>query len=238
MSILTNQLKGLTSGSYVSKQEGVMMTQGLNQAESVEEQCNYVNRGYNFMPNNNLPIYYHLGLRNHEDFSCANNRNTLQLTSEPAKLSTDKLSSSLEDLLKTYIMDSKARLDQYDTRLNNIEVHYTNMVATIKNLETQIGKLAVAIKEQAIRSSSSNIEKNVRNCKTITLKSGKELKTITERKCETRATKNAKEETPMEKVEKEPVKVTPGSIMFPDNPPKITTPLPYPQRFKKKNLDD
>ena len=34
------------------------------------------------------------------------------------------------------------------------------------------------------------------------------------------------------------MKVTPGSIMFPDNPPKITTPLTYPQRFKKKNLDN
>ena len=33
------------------------------------------------------------------------------------------------------------------------------------------------------------------------------------------------------------MKVTPGSIMFPDNPPKITTPLTYLQRFKKKNLD-
>ena len=26
--------------------------------------------------------------------------------------------------------------------------------------------------------------------------------------------------------------------MFPNNPPKITTPLPYPQRFKKKNLEE
>ena len=49
---------------------------------------------------------------------------------------------------------------------------------------------------------------------------------------ETRSTKNAKDETLMGKVEKELVKVTQGSIMFLKNPPKITTPLPYPSRTR------
>ena len=37
MSIMINQLQGLTSDSSMSNQEGVMMTQGLNQAEMTEE---------------------------------------------------------------------------------------------------------------------------------------------------------------------------------------------------------
>ena len=77
----------------------------------------------------------------------------------------------------------------------------------------------------------------MRECKKITLKNDKELETIKEIGSETRAMKNAKEEILGEKVEKEPVKVTLGSIMFTCYPSMITTPLPYPQRFKKKNLD-
>ena len=148
MSILTNQLQGLTSGGSVSNQEGVMMTQGLNQAETTEEQCNYVNKEYNLKPNNNLLAFYHPGLFNNENFSYANNRNTHQSTSEPAKSSIDKLSSSLEDLLRTYIVDSKARLDQHDSHLNNIETSCTNMGTTMKALETQAGQLATQIKGQ------------------------------------------------------------------------------------------
>ena len=37
---------------------------------------------------------------------------------------------------------------------------------------------------------------------------------------------------------KEPAKFTPGSITFPDMPPKITPPFPYPQRFKKKMINE
>ena len=58
--------------------------------------------------------------------------------------------------------------------------------------------------------------------------SGIEVQTIMERECETKALKKAKNETLRERVEKEPVPFTPGRIMFPDNPLKITTPLPYP----------
>ena len=96
----------------------------------------------------------------------------------------------------------------------------------------------MAVKEQATRSFSNDAENNVRECKAITVKSGTELQTTMERNGGTNALMKAKKETLKERVEKEPVPFTPGRIMFPDNPPKITTPLPYPQRFKKKNLDD
>ena len=112
------------------------------------------------------------------------------------------------------------------------------MGASIKTLETRIGQLAMAIKEQATRSFSNDVENNVRECKAITVKSGIEVQATMERKGEIKALTKAKEETHGQKVEKEPVKVTPGSIMFPDNPPKMTTPLPYPQRFNKKKLDE
>ncbi|XP_062116927.1 uncharacterized protein LOC133830858 [Humulus lupulus] len=37
---------------------------------------------------------------------------------------------------------------------------------------------------------------------------------------------------------KEPWVANPSSITFPDNPPKITTSLPFPQRFHKKAIDE
>ena len=45
------------------------------------------------------------------------------------------------------------------------------------------------------------------------------------------------EEEPKEKPKEDP-KVRLGSISFPDNPPIITPPLPFPQRFQKKELDN
>ncbi|XP_062112761.1 uncharacterized protein LOC133823923 [Humulus lupulus] len=141
----------------------------------VDEQCQYVNRNYNFRPNNNLPIYYHPGLRNHEKFSYANNRNVLQPPQEPSIKMGEKPSQSLEELLKTYIVDSKARLDQHDTRLNNIETRCTNIGATMKTLETQVDQLANTMKNQLSRSFLSDTEKNLKEYNAITLRSGKEL---------------------------------------------------------------
>ena len=50
------------------------------------EDMNYVNnRSYTFHPNNNLPSYYHVGLRNHENLSY---ENQAIVPHEPYQLST------------------------------------------------------------------------------------------------------------------------------------------------------
>ena len=127
-------------------------------------------------------------------------------------------------------------MDAYDKRFNSLETHCVNMGAMIKTLETQIGKLAIAVQEQSSRTFPSDTEKNPRECKAITLRSGKELE-------ETRGEEKLKESA-AEKVDEditratEPIKVTPGTITFLDNPPKMNQPLPYPQRFKKKIIDE
>ena len=56
------------------------------------------------------------------------------------------------------------------------------------------------------------------------IKSGPEVKATTARNCEVAALTKAKKETLAGRVEKEPF--TLGRIMFPDNPLKITMPLP------------
>ena len=105
----------------------------------------------------------------------------------------------------------------------------------MKTFETQIGQPALAMKEQVSRSLPSDTEKNPRDCKAVTTRSGKKSDTpgITDpTEVEIEEAEPRKEKM----VEKAPVR--PGSLSFPDNPPKITPPLPYPQRFQKKKLDE
>ncbi|XP_024022414.1 uncharacterized protein LOC112091909 [Morus notabilis] len=245
MALLTNQIQGLTAANANGNQEAVKMAQASSSSDSYDEQCHFLNRSYNFRPNNNLPTYYHPGLRNHENLSYANNRNVLQPTLESSKLEMEKHSSSLEELLKTYIVDSKAHLDQHDTRLNNIETHCTNLGGTMKALETQVGQLANVIKGQSSWSFPSDTEKNLKECKAIILRSGKELEGLSVQKAMvddelTKSNDNGKDKSIEEnlKAKKETPVVRPGSITFLDNPPRITPPLPFPQRFQKKALDE
>ena len=95
--------------------ELAMMAQGTSNVTQ-DEQCNFVNRNYNFRPNNNLPLFYHSGLRNYENFSYSNTGNSLNPPAEQGKPVTEK-QYQLEELMKTFIVESKARLDQHDKPL-------------------------------------------------------------------------------------------------------------------------
>ena len=112
------------------------------------EQCQFVNnRNYNFWTNNNLSTHYHPGLRNHENFSYSNPNNALQpLPRFPYPLAEKK--PSLEDLLSIFIMESRGRFNKDEARLDNIESHCSNMNASIKSLEIQVGQLACELNTQ------------------------------------------------------------------------------------------
>ncbi|XP_062085790.1 uncharacterized protein LOC133791899 [Humulus lupulus] len=72
--------------------------------------------------------------------------------------------------------------------------------------------------------------------------SGKELDAPTvEKKKVNEIPMNGEKEEDKQKEEnlrKEPLVANPGSITFLENPPKITTPLPFPQRFHNKAIDE
>ena len=55
---------------------------------------------------------------------------------------------SLKDAMISFIEETKARFKKFDSQLDNIETHCSNMGATIKNLEVQIGQLATTINAQ------------------------------------------------------------------------------------------
>ena len=83
---------------------------GGNGVGLATEQCQYVNnQNYNFRPNNNLPIHFHSGLRNYENFSYANPRNALQPSpGYPQSLAEKKL--SYEEMLSAFIIETRGGL--------------------------------------------------------------------------------------------------------------------------------
>ncbi|XP_073049622.1 uncharacterized protein [Primulina eburnea] len=122
-----------------------------------------------------------------------------------------------------------------ESRLDNMETHMGNMDATMKSLETQIGQLSNALKDQNKGQFPSNTKVNPREqCKAVTLRSGKEIgiPDPTDENAEICVEENdgmgasvgeEKVEEPKKLIEHQPL-------------PKLN--LPYPQRFKKKEPDD
>ncbi|XP_075473883.1 uncharacterized protein LOC142504930 [Primulina tabacum] len=142
---------------------------------------------------------------------------------------------SFEDLVGTFVAESGKRMARTESRLDSMETHMGNMGATMKSLETQIGQLANALKDQNRGKFPSNTEVNPREqCKAVTLRSGKEIgipepaeenvESLVERDDEKGVSvENDKVEEPEKVLKQQPL-------------PKVN--LPYPQRFKKKGLDD
>ncbi|XP_075483776.1 uncharacterized protein LOC142523927 [Primulina tabacum] len=203
--------------------------------EPVVEEAQYINnRGFGGYRGNPPPNTYHPGLRNHENFSYANNNNVLN---PPPGFNTQKGEGkpSFEDLVGTFVTESGKRMARTESRLDNMETHIGNMGATMKSLETQIGQLANALKDQNRGQLPSNTEVNPREqCKAVTLRSGKEVGipkpaeesveiTIEEDEGKSASVGEEKVEEPQKVLKQQPL-------------PKVN--LPYPQRFKKKGLDD
>ena len=158
------------SAEYVTASS---MTVPMNEAS--QEQVQYINnRIYNYR-GNPMPNYYHPGLRNHENFSYGNTKNVLQPTPEFDSQPSEK-KMSLEDAMISFVEETKARFKKSDSWLDNIETHCSNMGATMKSLEVQIGQLATTINAQQRGTFPSNTEVNPKEqCKAITLRSGREI---------------------------------------------------------------
>ena len=149
VSTLANQITAFTPKELASKEAAMVATtsyMGDGVGVGVEqEQCQYLNnRKFNYHPNN-LSIHYHLSLRNHENFSYANQRNALQPPSGFQQPVAEK-KPSIEDLLSTFIVETRGRFNKSEAWIGSIEIHCTNMSTSIKSLEVQMGQLATELK--------------------------------------------------------------------------------------------
>ncbi|XP_022866538.1 uncharacterized protein LOC111386305 [Olea europaea var. sylvestris] len=223
MSSLTNQIVALTSHGSQKKSESIMATSTAYQkVERENEQLQYVNdRNFNQKGNYSGNNYY-------QGF---NNQAFGRMP-------------SLEDILGTFISETISRFYKDEARLDSIETHMTNLGATVKNLEVQIGQIATAIQSQQKGQFPSDIEVNPReHCNAITLRSGK---VVEERKLREAGVPTSdpilarEKQIEGQKTEAEATKkiYKPYSISFPDNPPILKPPLPFPQRYLKKDFDE
>ncbi|XP_073031262.1 uncharacterized protein [Primulina eburnea] len=170
--------------------------------EPVMEEAQYINnRGFGGYRGNPPPNTYHPGLRNHENFSYANNKNALNL---PPGFNTQKGEGkpSFEDLVGTFVNESGKRMARTESRLDNMETHMGNIGATMKSLETQIGGKEIGVPEPTEESVEVTVEEDEGKSESI---------------------QEEKVEEPEKLLKQQPL-------------PKVN--LPYPQRFKKKGLDD
>ena len=128
-------------------------------------------RSYNFKSNLNLPTHYTLALKNHENFSYGERAQQghrpgqnfqqhyaspgfqqQQQGSQRAENQGQRRSSSFEEQMLTFMGENKRLLNIHELKFADLAAFQANTVvfqantnASLKNLETQVGKLALAM---------------------------------------------------------------------------------------------
>ncbi|XP_073138697.1 uncharacterized protein [Henckelia pumila] len=128
------------------------------------------------------------------------------------------------------------RMARTESCLDCLETHVVNIGAMMKSMETQIGKLANALKDNNRGQFPSNTKVNpIEHCKAIELRSEKEVG-VNESKAEVEEEKNVEEtEVGDRKSDESKHMESKGES---EEKPMFKPKLPYPQRFKKKALDE
>ena len=117
-----------------------------------------------------------------------------------------------------FMGDNKRLLQFHEQKLSDLEAFKSdtqmfqkNASASLKNLETQVGQLALNMPNQSKGTFPSDTQKNPKDCMSIQLRSGKDLSNNkrTERKEETEA---EKEETEKEREKSTQIEQPKGSM--------------------------
>ena len=179
------------------------------------------NISYNFKPNLNLPTHYTPTLRNHENFSYRGGaqqgqrpgqnfqqhyasprfqqqHQQQQQESQRAENQGQRRSPSFAEQMLTFMGENKRLLSIHEQKFAdlvafqaNTTMFQANTNASLKNLETQVGKLALATQNQSKDAFPSDTRKNLKDCMVVTLRSGREIES---RKEKEKKTEEEKEE--------------------------------------------
>ena len=137
--------------------------------------------------------------------------------------------------------DNKKLLNLHEQRFAELEASNTNSQmfqkttnASLKNLETQIGQLALNLQNQMKDSFPSDTKKNPKDCMAVQLRSGKDLEEKTERD-ESNTEEEGPEiaETLKRKRKKEQLSREEGSKKQTQN---NLPAVPFPQRLQKSKI--
>ena len=74
-----------------------------------------------------------------------------------------------------------AELGANSTNSTNFQIFHNTTNATLKNLETQVGQLALTLQSQRKDAFPSDTKKNPKDCMAVQLRSGKELEKMKEK---------------------------------------------------------
>ena len=169
------------------------------------EEAKYLNepRSYHFKPNPNLPTHYNPTLRNHENFSNGggalqgqrHGQNPQQGYRQPPRFQQQhqggegrndyqghRRTQPFKEQMLQFLGDNKRLIHFHEHKLFDLEnfksyiqVFQKNISASLKNLETQVGQLALSMPNQSKGTFPSDTQKNPKDCMSIQLRSGKEV---------------------------------------------------------------
>ena len=169
------------------------------------EEVKYVNepRSYHFKPNPNLPTHYNPTLRNHENFSYGGGAlqgirqglNPQHGYQQPPRFQQQhqggegkndyqghRRTQPFEEKMMQFMGDNKRLIHFHEEKLSDLEgfkfdtqVFQKNTSASLKNLETQVGQLALNMPNQSKGTFPSDTQKNPKDCMAVQLRSGKEV---------------------------------------------------------------
>ena len=95
---------------------------------------------------------------------------------------------SFEEQMLQLMGDNKKLLNLYEQKFaklgataTNFQVFQNTTNATLKNLETQVGQLALTLQSQKKDAFPSDSKKNPKDCMAVQLRSGKELEMMKEK---------------------------------------------------------
>ena len=214
-------------------------------------------RNYHFKPNTNLPIHYHPALRNHENLSYGGGasqgprqvQNPPQGYQQPPRFQQQQQGNehrneyqgqrralSFEEQMLQFMGDNKKLLNLHEQKFaelgataTNFKVFQNTTNATLKNLETQVGQLALTLQSQKKDAFPSDTKKNPKDCMVVQLRSGKELEMMKEKNdCSKEKESPEKEEELEKKKERVDRKDIQGSRPA----------VPFPQRLQKSKIEE
>ena len=168
------------------------------------EETKYMNeqRNYHFKPNPNLPTHYTPALRNHEIFSYGegaqqgprHGQNYHQVYTQHrfrqqqqqnrdnrGEYQGQKRTQTFEDQVLQFMTENK-RMNVHEKKFTELEnfqdntiVFQTNINATLRNFETQVGQLALSLQSQSKNTFLSNTEINPKDLTPIAMRGSDEL---------------------------------------------------------------
>ena len=214
-------------------------------------------RNYHFKPNTNLPTHYHPALRNHEIFSYGggasqgprHGKNPPQGYQQPPRFQQQQQGNEqrneyqgqrraqyFEEQMLQFMGDNKKLLNLHEQKFaelgattTNFQIFQNTTNASLKNLETQVGQLALTLQIQRKDAFPSDTKKNPKDYMAVQLRSGKELEKMKEKNDSNKEEGSPEKEAALEKkkegVDRKDIKGSRPAV-------------PFPQRLQKSKMEE